>query len=175
MIVYDRLPRPTGLSLTPEQLRVYMKCNGVRPIDEVVSQTGLAREAVLGTAQALQALGLLRSTDQATALAGSPPTTPPAGPRLPPPEMVTPHLPHPVPAPAPAARVLDHDRIWQAASAVYDQRLGRAAHGALEKLRKDLNRLDPPATLDGVKKRLSLAFGPGAVTLFEEILGDEQR
>lgn len=76
-------------------------------------------------------------------------------------------------ATAPPER-LDHDHIWQATLRVYSKRLGRAADPAVKKLKKDLAGLDAAETLSGVRKRLGLAFGAGAVTLLEEQLKGER-
>ncbi|SEJ23700.1 hypothetical protein SAMN04488058_10573 [Deinococcus reticulitermitis] len=53
MTLYRRFPRPDGLTLERDALRVYMMCNGQRDLDEVVSLTRLS------LAQVREALGWL--------------------------------------------------------------------------------------------------------------------
>lgn len=68
-MIYERLPRPDGLQLTREQLRVYMMCNGRRALEEVAALTRLPLGELQSALKDLQQLNLL-----------APAATPPAPP-----------------------------------------------------------------------------------------------
>ncbi|GAA0498763.1 hypothetical protein [Deinococcus depolymerans] len=70
-MIYERLPRPDGLQLTREQLRVYMMCNGRRALEEVAALTRLPLGELQGALKDLQQLNLL-----APAATPAAPTTP---------------------------------------------------------------------------------------------------
>lgn len=59
MMIYERLPRPDGLQLTREQLRVYMMCNGRRALEEVAALTRLPLNELQSALKDLQQLNLL--------------------------------------------------------------------------------------------------------------------
>lgn len=59
MMIYERLPRPDGLQLTREQLRVYMMCNGRRALEEVAALTRLPLNELQNALKDLQQLNLL--------------------------------------------------------------------------------------------------------------------
>ncbi|GHG30630.1 hypothetical protein CBQ26_03635 [Deinococcus indicus] len=58
-MIYERLPRPDGLQLTREQLRVYMMCNGRRALEEVAALTRLPLGELQSALKDLQQLNLL--------------------------------------------------------------------------------------------------------------------
>lgn len=61
MMQYMRCPRPTGLNLEREQLRVYMMCDGRRELGEVASLTRLDLSTVSRVIQELLGLCLLEA------------------------------------------------------------------------------------------------------------------
>lgn len=58
---YARCPRPSGLNLEREQLRVYMMCDGRRELGEVASLTRLDLGTVMRVIQELLGLRLLEA------------------------------------------------------------------------------------------------------------------
>lgn len=92
-------------------------------------------------------------------------------------QSATPSAPGPEPVPvadhAQRAEPAELNRIWQATLEVYSARLGRAARPATQKLQNDLAGLEPAAALSEIRKRLTLAFGPEAVSALEHHLGGQ--
>lgn len=106
MTLYQRLPRPVGLTLERDLLRVYMMCNGQRNVGEVADLTRLS------VAQVQDALRRLQRSDLVAPVRAASP------------ERAAP--PSPVRTQVPAREVLE-DVLWRS--------LGEAATPHIERLR----------------------------------------